>query len=455
MGHDGSRLVCYLKVKQSVGSVVQRIQTFDPDTGVGGIVRFFVHGEKFSIENERCSNSYCHADLVLKSPLDYESNPIERVTIVARDGASLTKHANEARANVTINIIDEQDTPPTFLTTLTEPVRILESVPIGTKVLQVNAVDGDRYAPRKNEILYEIVGKNDYFQIDSVHGAITLIKQLDREVDPKLALTIVATEQDDARMSSEMTFEIIVEDADDNAPQCSTQQYTANLNRTSKTFEMDKIITVLDKDQGKNAQFNIALSGEFSESFEIKPKKAHGSAEITVEVVDYDSLEYVTDSKIVLEIKLDPRGSKPSTPSSCLLVIHLDKLLPKKAVPPFKFLKNVYNIQLMENLSPPQIVANLTNFNNIHDVEFMIEGNGTQLFSINNNSQFMTTEVLDAEKARNYKIKVYANSKDYTVTADINIDVLDENDNAPIFEKSHYIFNVTEEQDAAFYVKVF
>uniref|UniRef100_A0AC35F737 Cadherin domain-containing protein n=1 Tax=Panagrolaimus sp. PS1159 TaxID=55785 RepID=A0AC35F737_9BILA len=102
--------------KQSVGSVIQRIQTFDPDTGVGGIVRFFVHGEKFSIENERCSNSYCHADLVLKSPLDYESNPIERVSIVARDGASLTKYATEAHANFTIHVIDEQDTPPTFLT---------------------------------------------------------------------------------------------------------------------------------------------------------------------------------------------------------------------------------------------------------------------------------------------------------------------------------------------------
>uniref|UniRef100_A0AC35EZ92 Cadherin domain-containing protein n=1 Tax=Panagrolaimus sp. PS1159 TaxID=55785 RepID=A0AC35EZ92_9BILA len=53
----------------------------------------------------------------------------------------------------------------------------------------------------------------------------------------------------------------------------------------------------------------------------------------------------------------------------------------------------------------------------------------------------------------NYKIKVYANSKDYTVSADVNIDVLDENDNAPQFEKQHYIFNVTEEREAAFYVK--
>ena len=144
---------------------------------------------------------------------------------------------------------------------------------------------------------------------------------------------------------------------------------------------------------------------------------------------------------------------KISSPSVCLLVVHLDKSLPKKATPTFKFLKNVFNIQLMENLTPPQILENLTN-SHLNDVEFMIEGNGTQLFSINNNSQFMAVEALDAEMARNYRVKVYANYKGQVATADINIDVLDENDNAPHFEKAHYIFNVTEEQEAAFYVKV-
>ena len=150
---------------------------------------------------------------------------------------------------MTVNVIDEQDTPPTFLTTISEPIKIVENLAIGSKVFQVNAVDGDRYAPMKNEINYEIVGKNNYFQIDPVSGAIILKKKLDRETDPQITLVIMAIEQDDVKMSSEMTVEFIVEDANDNPPQCSSHKYNIQLNRTTKKLNANKPITVFDMDQ--------------------------------------------------------------------------------------------------------------------------------------------------------------------------------------------------------------
>jgi hypothetical protein len=44
------------------------------------------------------------------------------------------------------------------------------------------------------------------------------------------------------------------------------------------------------------------LAGEFSESFKILPSKIQGSADIMVKVVDFESLEYVTDKEILLEV---------------------------------------------------------------------------------------------------------------------------------------------------------
>ncbi|KAE9553245.1 hypothetical protein FO519_003553 [Halicephalobus sp. NKZ332] len=433
--------------KLSIGSVIQRIQTFDPDTGVGGIVRFFSDSEKFSIENERCSNSYCHADLVLKSPLDYESNSVERVSVVARDGASLTKHTNEAVATVTVNVVDEQDTPPTFLTTVSEPIKIVENLAIGSKVLQVNAVDGDRYTPKKNEINYELVGKSDYFQIDPVSGAVILKKKLDRETDPQITLVIMAVELDDVRMSSEMTVEFIVEDANDNPPQCSSHKYGVQLNRITKKLKLDKPIT------GKHARFDIELSGEFSESFSIKPKKVQGTADLLVTVADFESLEYVTDPEIILELNLIPRDSEnPVSPTKCLIVVQLDSIVQKNTPQVFRLKQEVFNVQLMENMPAPQILVNITDPSE-HDIVYTIEGTGATLFSINDDSQFIASEALDAEDSRSYDLKITANQGGQIAVAKIHVTVLDQNDNEPVFEKPHYIFNITEETEATFHMK--
>lgn len=135
--------------------------------------------------------------------MDFESNPVERVRIVARDGASLTKHANERASNLTINVIDDQElellelhfiakfsTPPNFISVLTQPLKIAESLPVGSKVFQAVAEDGDKYSPKKNEILYEIL-ENEFFEIDPFSGWISSKKPLDRESKDSLSINII------------------------------------------------------------------------------------------------------------------------------------------------------------------------------------------------------------------------------------------------------------------------
>lgn len=46
---------------------------------------------------------------MLNSSLDYETRPVEEFSILARDGAALTKRSNSARANVTVHVLDEQE----------------------------------------------------------------------------------------------------------------------------------------------------------------------------------------------------------------------------------------------------------------------------------------------------------------------------------------------------------
>lgn len=74
------------------------------------MTRFFVQGNpKFVITKEQCSNSHCNGFVTLNTTLDYETHPVEVFTILARDGAALTKRSNTAHANVTVHVLDEQE----------------------------------------------------------------------------------------------------------------------------------------------------------------------------------------------------------------------------------------------------------------------------------------------------------------------------------------------------------
>ena len=171
-------------------------------------------------------------------------------------------------------------------------------------------------------------------------------------------------------------------------------------------------------------------------------------------MADFESLEYVTDSEIILELNLIPRDNDKSvSPTKCLVVVELDSVGKKTTPQVFKLNQDFFKVQLMENMPPPQILANLTDPSE-HDVVYTIEGTGATLFSVNDESQFVASEALDAEDSRVYELQITANQGGQIATAKVHVTVLDENDNEPVFEKPHYIFNVTEETEATFHVKV-
>lgn len=69
-----------------------------------------------------------------------------------------------------VKIDDEADQPPTFI--FVPPVtRVSENLPIGTEIVNVKAVDGDREI--NNPIRYSITkGNVDLFNINSTTGVI-------------------------------------------------------------------------------------------------------------------------------------------------------------------------------------------------------------------------------------------------------------------------------------------
>ena len=107
-------------------------------------------------------------DVLIKQPLDYDTEKIYTLNITAKDMAFYPKYAT---ATLTVKLADVNDNPPVF--TLDKyDAHIAENSELGTFVYQLEASDIDH---DQNAIIeYKIVGGSgkDFFSINSVTGSI-------------------------------------------------------------------------------------------------------------------------------------------------------------------------------------------------------------------------------------------------------------------------------------------
>lgn len=114
--------------------------------------------------------------LRLTGALDYESKSLYQLRILAIDRANYGP-VNTGTAAILIKIRDVEDQPPEFVKV--QPVaRIPEDAAVGTKVMRVLCVDGDRGI--NNPIVYELED-NELFAIERHTGWIYTTQLLDRE----------------------------------------------------------------------------------------------------------------------------------------------------------------------------------------------------------------------------------------------------------------------------------
>uniref|UniRef100_UPI00089DBBBA cadherin-23-like n=1 Tax=Ciona intestinalis TaxID=7719 RepID=UPI00089DBBBA len=215
-----------------IGSEVLRIQASDPDTGFGGIVQF-------SLDEARDFPFHLDPDtgvMTLQSDLDYERLPSYRFDVTARDGD--LDNPLSSSVPVVITIDDVQDNEPRFVH-LPYNRRINEDIAKGTSVVTISAIDGDRGQP--NDVAYSIVSGNEdgKFSLDS-SGDVRVASRIDRDVigfSGSYVLTIRATEIPTRGSSGgafrEVSFDVIVDDVNDERPRFERRSYRMNVPETT------------------------------------------------------------------------------------------------------------------------------------------------------------------------------------------------------------------------------
>ncbi|XP_067996425.1 cadherin-23-like [Melanerpes formicivorus] len=324
-----------------VGTPIFIVNATDPDQGAGGSVLYSFQppSDFFAIDSGRGIVS------VIRE-LDYEVTQAYQLQVNATDQDK--NKPLSTLANLAITITDVQDMDPIFIN-LPYSTNIYENSPPGTTVRMITAIDQDKGRPRG--IGYTIVSgnTNSIFALDYISGALTLNGPLDREnpfYSAGFILTVKATELNDDRTPSNATvtttFNILVIDLNDNAPEFNSSEYSVSITELAQVgFALPLFIQVQDKDEGPNSVFEVYLVGNNSNHFIISPTSIQGKADIRVRVAV--PLDFETIPRY--EFSLFANESIPDHVGFARVKINLINENDNRPV----FSKVLYNVSLFEN----------------------------------------------------------------------------------------------------------
>ncbi|KAK0400390.1 hypothetical protein QR680_003472 [Steinernema hermaphroditum] len=434
----------FLSETTAVGTIVTRVKTFDPDTGIGGIVQFFVDNSKFSIRNDICAKSYCTAEIYLKSPLNYDSMKRESITVIARDGASRSKSSKESRITINANVIDEQTNAPFFITDLSQEYTVNTDSSIGDRLFQLEAEDGDRLHAKKNPVFYSLE-PNPYFEINSSSGWIVLGKSLSDRQGDRFKLTVTATEMDAKRMHTEGTIKIRVVNPDRYPPQCEKPNYEFQIDPDRGQLVVSEVIKVFDKDANNRFNyFTLDLLGNDAHAFKLSHHNVTREANVIFSPLSEQPLLKYETFELWLRV---PNSTQ--TDGRCTI-----RVLPSK---PFA-LSTVLRFNVSENVGPIVIADLKHNVNGqTSSCEFFLESpEYGDRFALDTNGSLRTLQILDREDIDEYDLRVkvrrHANAEQYI---NVHVNVLDENDNAPELTMERKEFIIAENVAASIAITAF
>ncbi|XP_005390085.1 PREDICTED: cadherin-23 isoform X3 [Chinchilla lanigera] len=428
-----------------VGTPIFIVNATDPDLGAGGSVLYSFQppSQFFAIDSAR-------GIVTVTRELDYETTQAYQLTVNATD-QDKTRPLSTL-ANLAIIITDVQDMDPIFIN-LPYSTNIYEHSPPGTTVRVITAVDQDKGRPRG--IGYTIVSgnTNSIFALDYISGALTLNGLLDREnplYSHGFILTVKGTELNDDRTPSDATvtttFNILVIDINDNAPEFNSSEYSVAITELAQVgFALPLFIQVVDKDEnlGLNSMFEVYLVGNNSHHFIISPTSVQGKADIRIRVaipLDYETVDRY-------DFDLFANESVPDHVGYAKVKIALINENDNRPI----FSQPLYNVSLYENVtvgtSVLTVLATDNDVGTFGEVNYFFSDDPDRFSLDKDTGLILLIAKLDFELIQRFTLTVIArDGGGEETTGRVRINVLDVNDNVPTFQKDAYVGALRENE---------
>ncbi|NXA34968.1 CADN protein, partial [Eudromia elegans] len=387
------------------------------------------------------SISQAAGDISLTRSVDYESSQHQYLLLVGaeEDGQELS-----STAEVFVVITDVNDCAPEFQQLIYSKDGVPETVPVTTALLQVTATDCD--SKENAEIVYYTLSPDFSVTAD---GTVFPATKLDYERPNHLyEFIIVAVDKGEEPKTGTTTVRIHVSNVNDEAPEFSQAIYRSFVSEDAGPNTVVATINAVDPD-GDGITYAI-LSGNQKGNFVIDQKK--GLVKLrSSPFPKLQGTEYVLN---VTATDDNASGGPHSLTSSAQVIVKIDPVNNNKPV----FQKCQYyqeHASVLENQPSGTVVLQVEatdadeGANGIVKYDLMYRDGVQPAFSIHPDTGVLTTvQVFDREKQREYPVTVRATDQAVEPLIGIcqmNVLILDQNDNDPRFENTHYEYFLRED----------
>nr|CAH7723483.1 unnamed protein product [Callosobruchus chinensis] len=387
--------------------------------------------------------------------IDREQSLTYSLTVVARTGL--------AYGETTVNIVvqDLNDNRPVFAKER-EVVKLLEDAAVGQEVYVARARDLD--AGINSRVSYNLSHNPDnQFRISDATGVIYLNRPIQADPGTQLHMEVTATDGGTPPLSSKHSVTIIIEDVNDHTPVFDHTSYETSLLESTPVNERffalaasdadlgrngvisyeitegnneDKFgifqtatckLTATDRDIGRNAELIFSLSS-LQNDFSVDPKNGFIK---TLHVFDREMLVQATGQNFMsIEAVVTDNGNPRLRDKSPLQDTNIGRIFDRTQV------LRLYSSDADEGLNG--------------DVFYKITGgNGDGNFEIDEaTGQISLARSLDRETISKYTLTVVAHDagikQQLSSFTTVEVDILDENDNAPEFTQTESKISISE-----------
>ena len=423
----------------------------DPDSGEYGVQGYYLESAYTAFELEVSPNQDGSNDLklLLKEKLDRELQSQYEVKVVARDGGQPPRTGS---LSVVINIVDANDNPPVFTSALYN-VTIREDAAVMSPVVRVRALDADDGL--NGEVFYQFSDQTNanslqVFGINQESGEIFVRHPLDYESETTYHLVVTAMDKGPNSIPTFAKVIIHVTDVNDFSPRVTVNSLTStgdvSVRENADPEAFVAYVSVEDLDQGSSGVVSCHIPDNKSMPFRLVEMYEQEYQVLTTAVFDHE-----IQSEHVLSIECQDQGFPPLTTTERITVHILDE---NDNTPVFS--KSEYRTSVHENnrVGDKIIQVTATDADDGENAEIMysIHSSMEHLVAMDPQTGSLAAKVqFDHETIQRLDIQVYAvdgGNPPLKGVALVHVEILDVNDEAPVFAKSAYRFGTFENQQA-------
>ncbi|XP_031423976.1 cadherin EGF LAG seven-pass G-type receptor 2 isoform X2 [Clupea harengus] len=327
-------------------------------------------------------------------------------------------------------------------------VSVPENKPAGTPVIVLKAVDRDEGEAGRLDYFIEALfdsRSNNLFAIDPVSGIVSSVEVLDRETKDTHVFRVTALDHGTPRRTAMATLTITVSDTNDHDPVFEQQDYKESVRENLEIGYEVLTVRATDGDAPVNGNilYQVINSNGTNDVFEIDSRSG---VIRTKGPVDRETVD-----AYMLLVEANDQGQEPG-PRSATATVHIVVEDENDNAPQFS--EKRYVVQVPEDLAPNteilQVMATDQDKGSNAMVHFSImSGNTRGQFYIDAQSGKMDlVSQLDYEANKEYTLRIRAQDGGRPPLSNISglvtVQVLDVNDNAPIFVSTPFQATVLE-----------